>query len=61
MDRIHDPSAMDIMHSQIKTGQTLKEMAAEIMREDGLSVSPAADNGEQTEWILRGLCLEDDQ
>jgi len=61
IDRQSQPSAMDIMHSQIKSGQSLKEIAAEIMKEDGLSISQVADNGEYTEWLLQGFNLEDDQ
>lgn len=61
IDREDNPAAMDIMHSQIKCGQSLKEIAAEIMKEDGLSISQVADNGEYTEWLLQGLNLEDDQ
>ena len=32
IERMADPAAMDIMHSQIKSGQTLKEITADIMR-----------------------------
>jgi len=49
---------MDIMQSRIKTGQTMKAITADIMREDGLSIF---DSGSSTEWLLEGLNIEDEQ
>ena len=59
--RNRNPQAMDIMHSQIKSGQTLKEITTTIMREDGLSMNNLADNGDNTDWFLEGLDIEDEQ
>jgi hypothetical protein len=56
-----DPASMDVMQSQIKTGQTMKAITTEIMREDGLSISVVLDSGSSTEWLLEGLKIEDEQ
>lgn len=61
MARSEDATAMDVMQSQIKTGQTMKAITAEIMREDGLSISAVLDSGSSTEWLLEGLKIEDEQ
>jgi len=61
LERATNPAAMDIMHSQIKSGQTLKDITADIMREDGMDISTVPDNGEHTEWLLQGLSIEDEQ
>lgn len=55
-----DTSSMDIMHSKIKSGQTLKEILTDIIREDTLSTSKTADNGDNTDWLLAGLDIEDE-
>jgi hypothetical protein len=60
-DRQSNPAAMDVMHSKIKSGQTMKQITAELMREDGMDISAVPDNGDNTEWLLNGLNLEDDQ
>ena len=60
-DRVNDVAAMDIMHSEIKKGQTLKEIMAEIMTEDVQDASKVADKGDHTEWLLEGLYIEDEQ
>jgi len=59
-DRSTNPSAMDIMHSQIKTRQTLKEIRAAIMTEDRISISTAPDDGGTTDWLVEGLDIEDE-
>ena len=59
--RSEDPASMGIMQSQIKTGQTMKAITADIMREDGLSISSVFDSGSSTEWLLEGLNIEDEQ
>jgi hypothetical protein len=59
--RSQDPTSMDIMQSRIKTGQTMKAITADIMREDGLSISEVFDSGNSTEWLLEGLSIEDEQ
>ena len=61
VSRNEDPTAMDIMQSRIKTGQTMKAITADIMREDGLSISAVFDSGSSTEWLLEGLNIEDEQ
>ena len=61
LERNDNPKAMDVMHSQIKSGQTLKEITTTIMREDGLSISNIPDNGDNTDWFLEGLDIEDEQ
>ena len=61
LDRNSDPSAMDIMHLQFKSGLSLKEITAEIMREDSSERSLIPDNGDNTEWLLEGLHIEDEQ
>lgn len=61
LDRNSNPSSMDVMHSKIKSGQTLKEIRAEIMKEDVSEVSIVPDNGGHTEWLVQGLHIEDEQ
>jgi hypothetical protein len=56
-----DPTTMDVMKSRIKTGKTMKAITADIMREDGLSLSAVLDSGTSTEWLLEGLNIEDEQ
>ena len=56
-----DTSAIDIMHSKIKSGQMMKEIIVTIMREDGLPISEVPDNGDTTKWLLEGLNIEDEQ
>jgi len=59
--REFDPTSMDIMQSKIKTGATVKEIMADIMRKDGLSMSIVPDGGNATEWLLEGFMIEDEQ
>jgi hypothetical protein len=59
--RSNNPSAMDVMQSKISTGQSLKKITAAIMREDGLEIEVAPDNGNATDWLLEGLRIEDEQ
>ena len=60
-ERLVKPSSMDIMHSKIKTGQSLKEISAAIMTEDRKSNSAVPDDGGTTDWLLEGLNIEDEQ
>lgn len=60
-EREVDPASMDIMLSKIKTGATVKEITADLMREDGLSVSAIPDDGNATQWLLEGFLIEDEQ
>ena len=55
------PSAMDIMQSQIKTGQSLKEITADILREETAAQRVVTDTGSYTDWLLEGLRIEDEQ
>jgi hypothetical protein len=59
--RLLIPSAMDIMQSQIKTGQSLKAITAAIFTEDRQSRSAVPDDGGATDWLLEGLNIEDEQ
>jgi len=55
------PAAMDIMHSKVKIGATLKEATAQIMRDDRLSQSRVPDDGTATDWLFEGLHIEEEQ
>ena len=59
--RSSDPSSMDVMQSQIKTGQSLKEITADILREEGRSQRVVTESGSSTDWILAGLRIEEEQ
>lgn len=59
--RSDKPTAMDVMQSKIKRGQTLKNITAAMRRDDGLSQSAVIDNGDATDWLLQGLVIEDEQ
>ena len=59
--REFDVSSMDIMLSRIRSGATVKEITADLMREDGLSISKVPDDGNATQWILEGFLIEDEQ
>jgi len=59
--RSGSPKAMDIMHSKIKTGQTLKAIKAAVMQEDMASRIHAPESIGTTDWILEGLNIEDEQ
>jgi len=58
--RSSQPSAMDVMHSKIKTGATLKDVMAEIRRRDS-EKGAVKDDGTATDWLLEGLLIEDEQ
>lgn len=60
-NRAYDPKSMDVMQSQIKTGQTLKAISAAIRRDDGLSRSAIVDDGDLTDWLLEGFMIKDEQ
>lgn len=59
--RYLNPSAMDVMKSKINTGQTLKAITADILREETQAQRVLPDTGSSTDWILEGLQLEDEQ
>jgi hypothetical protein len=54
------PKAMDVMHSKIKTGQTLKSITAAVMQED-LTSRNFGPEGSSTDWIVEGLNIEEEQ
>ena len=59
--RFTNPKAMDIMHSKIKTGQSLKQITAAVIQEDMSARNQAPDAIGITDWILEGLNIEDEQ
>jgi len=58
--RSQSPKAMDVMHSKIKTGQSLKAITAAVMQED-LTSQNFGPNGTSTDWIVEGLNIEEEQ
>jgi hypothetical protein len=61
LQRSVDPTAMDIMQSRIKTGQSLKDITADLLKEEADTQRVAKDGGSTTDWLLEGLKIEDDQ
>jgi hypothetical protein len=61
LERPNNPDAMDIMMSKIKEGASVKQVTAEIMRNDGLSQSRVPDDGTATDWLLTGFNIEETQ
>lgn len=59
-ERSKSPKAMDVMHSKIKTGQTLKAITAAVMQED-LTSQNFGPSGSNTDWIVEGLNIEEEQ
>lgn len=55
------PKAMDIMHSKIKTSQSLKVITAAVMQEDMVARNDGHDVIGITDWILEGLHIEEEQ
>jgi len=60
-DRFKSLQAMDIMHSKIKTGRTLKAITAAVMQEDMDAKRDSADIVGITDWIIEGFNIEDEQ
>jgi hypothetical protein len=60
-NRSQSPKTMDIMHSKIKTGRTLKEITAAVLQTemDARTLSPNTVGA--TDWLLEGLVIEDEQ
>ena len=53
---------MDVMQSRIKTGQSLKEITADIFKEQADNPAQRVTNdGGSTDWLLEGLKIEDEQ
>jgi hypothetical protein len=59
--RSRDESAMDVMQSRIKRGQSLKEITAAILREELISQEVVRVDGSPTDWLLEGMRIEDEQ
>ena len=59
--RSKSPHSMDVMHSKIKTGQTLKAIRAAITEEDAAAPTFSDDGNSITDWILEGFHIEDEQ
>jgi len=59
--RSASPKSMDIMHSKIKTGQSLKQITAAVIQEDSMARNQNPDTIGTTDWILEGLNIEDEQ
>ena len=59
--RFENPFAMDIMQCCIKTGQTLKEITCDILREQTTAQKVVPVTGSSTDWLLEGLKIEDEQ
>lgn len=53
--------SMDIMHSKIRTSQSLKVITAAIMQEDMAARNDGQDVIGITDWILEGLHIEEEQ
>jgi len=52
---------MDVMQCRIKTGQTLKEITADILREQTRAQKVVPVTSSSTDWLLEGLKIEDEQ
>jgi len=59
--RSTDIEKMDYMLPRYTNGATLKEIEADMAKQDSRSLDPAADNGSITSWLVKGLKLEDSQ
>jgi hypothetical protein len=59
--RSKSPQAMDVMHSRIKTGQSLKAISAAVMQEDMDARNLSPETVGTTDWLLEGLNIEDEQ
>jgi hypothetical protein len=59
--RSESPKAMDVMHSKIRTGRTLKAITAAIMQEDMDARNISPNNIGTVDWLLEGLHIEDEQ
>jgi hypothetical protein len=58
--RSQSPKSMDMMHSKIKTGQTLKAITSAVMQED-LTSQNFGPESTSTDWIVEGLNIEEEQ
>lgn len=59
-NRCTDPAAMDIMHSRIQAGQSLKDIQAAMLKADRLNGLTQNADG-YLDWLLEGLNIEDEQ
>jgi hypothetical protein len=58
--RFESPNAMDVMHSKIRKGQSLKDIMAAVMQED-LTAKNFGPVSTSTDWMAEGLNIEDEQ
>ena len=56
-----DIEEMDYMLPRYTNGATLKEIEADMAKQDSRSLDPAANNGSITSWLVKGLKIEDSQ
>lgn len=59
-NRCTDPASMDIMHSIIQTGQSLKDIQAAMLKAD-LIDSLTENHDGYLDWLLEGMKIEDEQ
>lgn len=59
-NRCTDAAAMDIMHSRIQAGQSLKDIQAAMLKADRLEGLTNTQDG-YLDWLLEGLNIEDEQ
>jgi hypothetical protein len=59
--RSENIKAMDVMHSKIKTAQSLKAIKAAVMDEEKAERHVGTDGSSTTDWLLEGFNIEDEQ
>lgn len=59
--RRYDFKAMDVMLSRIKAGATVKEITLELQAKDRTLEATSRLGGSSTDWLLKGILIEDDQ
>jgi hypothetical protein len=59
--RPNNPASMDIMHSRIKCGDSLKSITHQITQREEMSKNSSKEEGTTTKWLLDGLQIEDEQ
>ena len=59
--RSENIKAMDVMHSKIKTAQSLKAIKAAVMDEEKAERRVGSDGSSTTDWLLEGFNIEDEQ
>ena len=59
--RSYEFKAMDVMLSRIKVGATVKEITLELQAKDRTAESTTGLGGNSTDWLLKGIQIENDQ